>query len=176
MCNALLVSTITGAVSGDAELARLLASAASCGWASRTDLPAIARRCEWPTNLVHAVSELSDQQTAMLAGSARMLLTAFAHPDQVQDIVAPLIEECRITITLQGIIATTGDAGKDIAASAGIGLTNLIASNGPQAAAICAWRVCDQPLTRVGRRRTSVACSPRCANRIRVSRHRHTTQ
>lgn len=169
------MSTITAIVKGDARLARLLASAASSGWHGPDDLRAIVRRCEWPADLSQAVNELSEHQVASLARSALILLAAFERPEEVQEILGPLLDHCQVRFSPEGTVLTAGGCEKDITITAAIGLINLVASNGPESLAICAWPGCNQPLTRMGRHRTSNACSRPCANRIRVARHRQAT-
>lgn len=170
------MSSITAVVSGDADIARLLASAASCGWNGAPGvepaLQTVATRCEWPNRLVDAVERFPKDQQLRLATAAARLLNAFEQPASAHTQLEPLLTQGRVAVTPVGVEFTTGDPAGNIAVAAAIGLLNLIATHGPKAAGICGSSSCTQPMIRTGRHHSSSACSARCANRLRVARHR----
>lgn len=160
-------------IRGDAELARLLASASSCGWTGADDADAIAERCAWPDALRDEVAGRSAAERVRLARGAESLLRCFGPTEGRADELRRLVAEVALRVSEDSRpMAEVGPAGDQLLLSAALGLLDLIGSAGHQALAVCVSATCSQPVLRTGTHARSTACSPGCANRSRVARHR----
>ncbi|MBO0839681.1 MAG: CGNR zinc finger domain-containing protein [Sciscionella sp.] len=162
-------------ITGDVRLARLLASAASCGWRGRTDLERIARRCEWPPRLRASVAKLPDRQLAALVRASHTIWRVFASPADRAGTLRGLIGQPRLCLDdaePPRLACRAESAGRALTLTAALGLADILATHGDGSLDVCAQRYCTQPVLRIGRNSRSTACSPECANRARVARHR----
>lgn len=162
---------------GDPELARLLASATSCGWDPDDSVTEIAERCQWPCALTTQVTDLNqDERTALVQG-ARLVWEIFASPAASTARLNELVGGPRLAVLDQHGVPSlsligTGRPSEKLLRHAALGLLHVLTDAGSQALDLCAAAPCDQPVLRIGHKRRSNACSSRCANRQRVIRHR----
>lgn len=173
----IVMSSITTPLhSGDAELARLLASGSSFGWRVQEPISDIARRCEWPPWLTGWIADLSRGELSHLVDGSAVVWRIFAEPVGSAAFLDHLLGRPVLEVITHGdrprLSIPSNESSRKLLRTAALGLLDVLERAGTDSLGICAAAPCDRPVLRVGRRSRSRSCSPRCANRERVDRYR----
>lgn len=170
-----MVSSITRMVplAGDAELARQLASGASAGWRGLGNLVSVAKLCQWPDTLRDDLLNLAEHELSGLSTTAHELLRCFGDPEHRVRYFRAVLDDGTLTLddscTVGVQVTSTAQA---LRTTAVLGLIRVIEEHGHEVLQICISSTCTQPVLRKASHLRSTACSPECANRARVARHR----